>query len=108
MLRSEQAGAHVDLPDRFRSDSPHPSLTATRCHTRSQDLPLKKMLYLYMRSTARQNSEVSLLVVQQFLNDTNDIDPRIRGLAVRYVWTARCIRPTSLLLPSHNLSCLCC
>ena len=59
------------------------------CALSKQDLPLKKMLYLYLRSTARQNSEVSLLVVQQFLNDTNDVDPRIRGLAVRSMCSLR-------------------
>jgi vesicle coat complex subunit len=54
-----------------------------------QDLPLKKMLYLYLRSSARQNSSVSLLVVQTFLNDTKDVDPRIRGLAVRSMCSLR-------------------
>ena len=59
------------------------------CALSKADLPLKKMLYLYLRSTARQNSSVSLLVVQTFLNDTNDVDPRIRGLAVRSMCSLR-------------------
>lgn len=63
---------------------------ATKCVALSKsDLPLKKMLYLYLRSAARQNSSVSLLVVQTLLNDTKDIDPRIRGLAVRSMCSLR-------------------
>jgi vesicle coat complex subunit len=63
---------------------------ATKCVALSKhDLPLKKMLYLYLRTAARQNSSVSLLVVQTLLNDTNDVDPRIRGLAVRSMCSLR-------------------
>ena len=63
---------------------------ATKCVALSKhDLPLKKMLYLYLRTAARQNSAVSLLVVQTLLNDTNDVDPRIRGLAVRSMCSLR-------------------
>jgi len=63
---------------------------ATKCVALSKnDLPLKKMLYLYLRSAARQNSNVSLLVVQTLLNDSKDIDPIIRGLAVRSMCSLR-------------------
>lgn len=38
---------------------------ATKCVALSKhDLPLKKMLYLYLRTAARQNAAVALLVVQ--------------------------------------------
>lgn len=69
------------------------------CALSKADLPLKKMLYLYLRSTARQNSSVSLLVVQTFLNDTNDVDPRIRGLAVRSMCSLRVAELLESVLP---------
>ena len=103
---------------------------ATKCVALSKhDLPLKKMLYLYLRTAAKQNAAVALLVVQAragrrggraggqrawpgvrlarcvraplvacpastlsrpplspsqtLLNDCKDLDPTIRGLAVR-------------------------
>jgi hypothetical protein len=38
---------------------------ATKCAALSKhDLPLKKMLYLYLRTAAKQNAAVALLVVQ--------------------------------------------
>lgn len=65
-------------------------VSATKCVALSKnDLPLKKMLYLYLRSAARQNSSLSLLVVQTLLNDSKDVDPRIRGLAVRSMCSLR-------------------
>lgn len=69
------------------------------CALSKADLPLKKMLYLYLRSTARQNSSVSLLVVQTFLNDANDVDPRIRGLAVRSMCSLRVAELLESVLP---------
>lgn len=63
---------------------------ATKCVALSKnDLPLKKMLYMYLRSAARQNSAVSLLVVQTLLNDSKDVDPKVRGLAVRSMCSLR-------------------
>jgi len=63
---------------------------ATKCVALSKsDLPLKKMLYLYLRTAARQNTEVALLVVQALLNDCKDADPTIRGLAVRSMASLR-------------------
>lgn len=65
-------------------------VSATKCVALSKnDVPLKKMLYLYLRTAARQNSSLSLLVVQTLLNDSKDIDPRIRGLAVRSMCSLR-------------------
>lgn len=118
---------------------------ATKCVALSKhDLPLKKMLYLYLRTAAKQNSTVALLVVQvrvagqgrgvglswmasragaatgwgqlrrpghrclrrrcrrgcnmrappcvavqTLLNDCKDLDPTIRGLAVRSMCSLR-------------------
>jgi len=65
-------------------------IPATKCVALSKfDLPLKKMLYLYLRSAARQNSAVALLVVQTLLTDAKDPDPTIRGLAVRSMCSLR-------------------
>ncbi len=65
-------------------------IPATKCVALSKfDLPLKKMLYLYLRSAARQNSAVALLVVQTLLTDAKDADPTIRGLAVRSMCSLR-------------------
>lgn len=65
-------------------------IPATKCVALSKnDLPLKKMLYLYLRSAARQNAAVALLVVQTLLNDSKDADPTIRGLAVRSMCSLR-------------------
>eukprot|EP00887_Chlorella_sp_A99_P000646 scaffold5.g646.t1 len=63
---------------------------ATKCVALSKfDLPLKKMLYLYLRTAARQNPAVALLVVQTLLTDCKDSDPTIRGLAVRSMCSLR-------------------
>ena len=65
-------------------------IPATKCVALSKvDLPLKKMLYLYLRSAARQNAAVALLVVQTLLTDSKDADPTIRGLAVRSMCSLR-------------------
>ncbi|KFM26556.1 Beta-adaptin-like protein A [Auxenochlorella protothecoides] len=62
----------------------------TKCVALSKsDLPLKKMQYLYLRTTARQNSSVALLVVQTLLNDCKDLDPTIRGAALRSMASLR-------------------
>lgn len=63
---------------------------ATKCAALSKlDLPLKKMLYLYLRTAAKQNAAVALLVVQTLLNDCKDLDPTIRGLALRSMCSLR-------------------
>lgn len=62
----------------------------TKCIALSKsDLPLKKMQYLYLRTTARQNRSVALLVVQMLLNDCKDLDPAIRGAALRAMTSLR-------------------
>jgi hypothetical protein len=65
-------------------------IPATKCVALSKsDLPLKKMLYWYLRSAARQNAEVALLVVQALTTDAKDPDPAIRGLALRSICSLR-------------------
>lgn len=64
------------------------------------DMTIKKMAYLYLVTTAKQNEELSILAINTFLKDwyfiffnlsTND-DPKVRGLAIRSL--------TSLRVPS--------
>lgn len=65
-------------------------IPATKCVALSKtDVPLKKMLYWYLRSAARQNEEVALLVVQALTSDARDADPAIRGLALRSICSLR-------------------
>ncbi|KDD72325.1 adaptin N, partial [Helicosporidium sp. ATCC 50920] len=63
---------------------------ATKCVALSRtDVPLKKMLYLYLRTSARRNGSVALLVVQTLLNDCKDVDATIRGAALRSMCSLR-------------------
>lgn len=80
LLRHMTAG--IDMSEAF--------IPATKCAALSKtDLPLKKMLYWYLRSAARQNAEVALLVVQALTSDARDVDPAIRGLALRSICSLR-------------------
>ncbi|CAG9584242.1 putative beta-adaptin [Leishmania major strain Friedlin] len=60
----------------------------------STDLELKKLVYLYVLSTARLQPEKALLAVNTFLQDTTNSSPVVRALAVR---TMMCIRVSSVL-----------
>ncbi|KAG5464533.1 hypothetical protein LSCM1_00723 [Leishmania martiniquensis] len=60
----------------------------------STDLELKKLVYLYVLSTARLQPEKALLAVNTFLQDTTNSSPVVRALAVR---TMMCIRVPSVL-----------
>ncbi|KAI5691731.1 Adaptin N terminal region [Leishmania braziliensis] len=60
----------------------------------STDLELKKLVYLYVLSTARLQPEKALLAVNTFLQDTTNSSPIVRALAVR---TMMCIRVASVL-----------
>lgn len=59
-------------------------VSATKCAALSkQDVLLKKMLYFYLRGSARQDPSLALLVVQHLLNDCSDADAGVRGSALR-------------------------
>lgn len=60
----------------------------------STDLELKKLVYLYVLSTARMQPDKALLAVNTFLQDTTSTSPVVRALAVR---TMMCIRVASVL-----------
>ncbi|KAG5490850.1 hypothetical protein JKF63_00972 [Porcisia hertigi] len=60
----------------------------------STDLELKKLVYLYVLSTARLQPEKALLVVNTLLQDTTNSSPVVRALSLR---TMMCIRVASVL-----------
>lgn len=51
--------------------------------TSSNDLVIKKMVYLYICNYASTNPELSLLAINTFQKDCRDEDPMVRGLALR-------------------------
>ena len=56
------------------------------------DISLKKLVYLYLVTYAEVNSEIAILAINTLRKDCQDMDPSIRGLALRSL--------TSLRLPS--------
>ena len=57
------------------------------CNTR--DPILKKLVYLYLSTYARSHPDLSLLAVNTLIKDVTDVDPMIRGLALRYLCSVR-------------------
>mmetsp|Transcript_2873 Transcript_2873/g.10398 ORF Transcript_2873/g.10398 Transcript_2873/m.10398 type:complete len:143 (-) Transcript_2873:6180-6608(-) len=55
----------------------------------TNDLELKKLVYLYVINYARSNPDLAILAVNTFVKDSQDSSPLIRALAVR---TMGCIR----------------
>eukprot|EP00198_Chlamydomonas_reinhardtii_P011332 XP_001700669.1 beta-4-adaptin [Chlamydomonas reinhardtii] len=55
----------------------------------SDDLVLKKMLYLYLTHYATQTPDLALLTINQLQKDSADHDPMIRGLALRSLCSMR-------------------
>lgn len=55
----------------------------------SENIELKKLVYLYLINYAKTQPELTLLAVNTFVKDANDPNPLIRALAVR---TMGCIR----------------
>ena len=49
----------------------------------SNDLELKKMVYLYTMKYAKANPDLAILAINTFKKDTRDPNPLIRALAVR-------------------------
>ncbi|CAN0179438.1 unnamed protein product, partial [Laminaria digitata] len=56
---------------------------------RTENIELKKLVYLYLINYAKTQPELTLLAVNTFVKDANDPNPLIRALAVR---TMGCIR----------------
>ena len=55
----------------------------------SDDLELKKLVYLYLTNTAKAAPDLAILAVNTFVKDAADPNPLVRALAVR---TMGCIR----------------
>ncbi|KAK1284825.1 Beta-adaptin-like protein A [Acorus calamus] len=49
----------------------------------TSDVVLKKMCYLYVSAHAKSNPDLALLTINFLLRDCKDLDPTIRGLALR-------------------------
>merc|ERR1719379_1208587 len=55
----------------------------------TQNIELKKLVYLYLINYAKSQPDLAILAVNTFVKDTQDANPLIRALAVR---TMGCIR----------------
>ena len=51
--------------------------------SRTDDMVMKKMIYLYLTNYAEQNQELAILAINTFLMDLKGPNQRIRGLALR-------------------------
>lgn len=49
----------------------------------TKDLVVKKMVYMYLTTYARQNPDLTLLTINTLHKDCRDEDPMVRGLALR-------------------------
>ena len=57
--------------------------------TPTNDIVLKKMLYLYICTYAQQKPDLTLLAVNTLTKDCGDSDPTVRGLALRSLCSLR-------------------
>ncbi len=55
----------------------------------TEDLELKKLVYLYCQNYAKTQPDLAIMAVNTFVKDSQDVNPLIRALAVR---TMGCIR----------------
>jgi vesicle coat complex subunit len=55
----------------------------------SDDVVLKKMLYLYITHYATQTPDLALMTINQMHKDCQDQDPTVRGLALRSLCSLR-------------------
>jgi AP-4 complex subunit beta-1 len=51
--------------------------------SRTDDIVMKKMIYLYLTNYAEQNQELAILAINTFLMDLKGTNGKIRGLALR-------------------------
>ncbi|KAJ3044231.1 hypothetical protein HDV00_002909 [Rhizophlyctis rosea] len=64
----------------------------------TEDLELKKLVYLYLINYARTQPELVILAVNTFVKDTDDVNPLIRALAIRTMGLLRVERIIDYLL----------
>ena len=67
----------------------------------SEDIVLKKMLYLYICTYAQANPDLTLLTINLLTKDCRDQDPTIRGLALRSLCSLRVANLIEYLVPCH-------
>ncbi|KAL1920828.1 uncharacterized protein VTP21DRAFT_11463 [Calcarisporiella thermophila] len=60
----------------------------------TEDLELKKLVYLYLINYAKSQPELVILAVNTFVKDTDDTNPLIRALAMR---TMGCLRVNKIV-----------
>ncbi|OZJ04597.1 AP-2 complex subunit beta [Bifiguratus adelaidae] len=60
----------------------------------TDDLELKKLVYLYLMNYAKSQPELVILAVNTFVKDTDDSNPLIRALAIR---TMGCLRVEKII-----------
>lgn len=60
----------------------------------THDLEQKKLVYLYLMNYAKTNPELCILAVNTFIQDTEDVNPLVRALAIR---TMGCIRVAKMV-----------
>lgn len=75
---------HPRLPHHAKDTHSH-----THTHPNTENIELKKLVYLYLINYAKTQPELTLLAVNTFVKDANDPNPLIRALSVR---TMGCIR----------------
>ncbi len=57
--------------------------------SRTDDIVMKKMIYLYLINCAEQNQDLAILAINTFLMDCKLPNHRIRGLALRSLCSLR-------------------
>lgn len=60
----------------------------------TEDLEMKKLIYLYLMNYAKTQPELVILAINTFLKDSEDFNPLIRALAIR---TMGCLRVEKIL-----------
>ncbi len=64
---------------------------------RTDNLEIKKLVYLYLINYAKSNPEMALMAVNAFVKDTSNTNPMIRALAIRTMGAIRVERITEYL-----------
>ncbi|KAJ3427637.1 beta-adaptin-like protein b [Anaeramoeba flamelloides] len=67
-----------------------------KCMT-TEDLEMKKLVYLYLMTYAKFKPDLSILVVNSFIQDAKDENPLVRALAIRTMGSIRVEEVTEYL-----------
>ena len=105
--RRHEPTMHDDCAHKLRSRPPDPphAQVITCAASDSQDVILKKSLYLYITTWAAANPELMLLTINMLLKDCGDQDPTIRGLALRSLCSLRISNLTEYLVRPGSRAC---